>query len=109
MGQRASKAITVSAGTIMTHVSYSIPKKFAFDEDTSLKVFLRANQDAHVQIIASNLRKVDSLLLQYLIAAARAWAERQLTLELIHVPSDVGDCLTQLGIHQNSLCWKVAA
>lgn len=93
----------------MTSVSYTIPEKFAFDEDTSLKVFLRENQSESVQIVTANLRKIDSLLLQYLIAATRSWSARGLSFELTHVPSDIGDAMTQLGLDQNSLCWKVAA
>jgi anti-anti-sigma regulatory factor len=88
---------------------YTIPERFAFDEDTSLKVFLGANQAAHIEINAANLRKMDSLLMQYLIAANRAWAQRALTFEITNVPSDIADSMTQLGIHEQSLCWKVAA
>lgn len=89
--------------------SYTIPERFAFDEDTSLKVFLAANQAASVEIIAANLRKIDSLLMQYLIAASRAWLLRGLSFEVTEVPGEIGDAMTQLGIHQHSLCWKVAA
>lgn len=93
----------------MTVVIFVIPEKFAFDEDTSLKVFLCDNHSANVQINVGNLRKIDSLLLQYLIAANRAWTKRNLTMEITHVPSDIGDTMTQLGVDQNSLCWKVTA
>ena len=89
--------------------TYVIPERFAFDEDTSLKVFLRENQGAPVEISAANLRKIDSLLLQYLIAASRAWAARGLTFEIIQVPNDLNETFLQLGIPQTSLCWKVAA
>lgn len=88
---------------------HKLPERFAFDEDTSLKVFLRENFGKPVAVCAHNMRRVDSLLLQYLIAAANAWQAAGQEFFLTDVSSEVGDALTMLGIHNHILCWKVAA
>jgi len=88
---------------------YIFPEKFAFDEDTSLKVFLREHKGSSVEINAQNLRKIDSLLLQYLIAAARVWLANGQSFALTHVPGAMGNDLTLLGIDTQTLSWKVAA
>jgi anti-anti-sigma regulatory factor len=92
-----------------TTLVYTLPERFAFDEDTSLKVFLREHKTSPVEINAMNLRKVDSLLLQYLIAAARVWQSNGLGFEITHLPQSLGDDLNLLGIDTHTLSWKVAA
>ena len=89
--------------------SHTIADKFAFDEDTTLKVFLRENTDLSVEICAQNLRKVDSLLLQYLIAASQKWRSKGLSFSLTNLSPQVGNSLNLLGIHEDILSWKVAA
>lgn len=89
--------------------SHTIADKFSFDEDTALKVFLRENSDYSVEICAQNLRKVDSLLLQYLIAASRKWRGKGLNLFLTNLSPEVGNTLNLLGIRDEILSWKVAA
>jgi anti-anti-sigma regulatory factor len=88
---------------------YTLPEKFAFDEDTSLKVFLREHKTSPVEINAQNLRKIDSLLLQYLAAASRVWRSNGLGFEISHLPKPLGDDLNLLGIDSHILSWKVAA
>lgn len=88
---------------------YTLPDKFAFDEDTSLKVFLREHTTDAIEINGQNLRRIDSLLLQYLIAAARCWRNNGLSFELSHLPAALGDDLNLLGIDSQTLSWKVAA
>ena len=89
--------------------SHTIADKFSFDEDTALKVFLRENTDLPVEICAQNLRKVDSLLLQYLIAASLKWRSKGLDFSLTNLSPEVGTTLNLLGIHTEILSWKVAA
>ncbi len=89
--------------------SHTISDKFSFDEDTALKVFLRENIDLPVEICAQNLRKVDSLLLQYLIAASQKWRGKGLSFSLTNLSPEVGNALNLLGIHDEILSWKVAA
>jgi anti-anti-sigma regulatory factor len=88
---------------------HTISDKFSFDEDTALKVFLRENIDLPVEICAQNLRKVDSLLLQYLIAASQKWRGKGLSFSLTNLSPEVGNALNLLGIHDEILSWKVAA
>jgi len=92
-----------------TTTVYIFPDKFAFDEDISLKVFLRENTDSSIDLNAQNLRKIDSLLVQYLIAAAKAWQAKNLNLHLSQVPPALGDDLVRLGVEPQTLNWKVAA
>lgn len=89
--------------------SHTISDKFSFDEDTALKVFLRENINLPVEICAQNLRKVDSLLLQYLIAASQKWRGKGLSFSLTNLSPEVGNTLNLLGIHDEILSWKVAA
>jgi len=89
--------------------SHTISDKFSFDEDTALKVFLRENIDLPVEICAQNLRKVDSLLLQYLIAASQKWRGKGLSFSLTNLSPEVGNALNLLGIHDEILSWEVAA
>ncbi len=91
------------------HKIHVIPERFTFDEDTSLKVFLSNSVGDPVEISMRNLRRIDSLLLQYLIAASRRWRNAGLAFCLTEVPRDVGDALTLLGVDDQILCWKVAA
>ena len=91
------------------HKIHVIPERFTFDEDTSLKVFLRNSVTESVEISGRNLRRIDSLLLQYLIAAAQSWRNAGLGFCLTDVPKEVGDALTLLGVDEPILCWKVAA
>jgi anti-anti-sigma regulatory factor len=88
---------------------HTIPEKFSFDEDISLKVFLRENGESPVEIAAQNLRKADGLLLQYLIAASRVWQNKGLKFELTHVSKELGEAFMLLGIDEKALSWKVAA
>lgn len=86
-----------------------IPDKFTFDEDTSLKVFLRENTDSSIEIVARNLRRADSLLMQFLIAASRKWQGAGLTFSVTQVPADVASALNLLGIGKDELNWQVEA
>ncbi len=89
--------------------TFVIPDRFSFDEDIALKVFLRDSVGCHVEISAQNLRKIDTLLAQYLIAAAKHWKESGFDFELLQVPPDVCEAMLLLGIDEKTLTWKVAA
>ncbi len=89
--------------------SHTIADKFSFDEDTALKVFLRENTASPVEICAQNLRKVDSLLFQYLIAASQKWRSQGLSFTVTNLSPEVGRALNLMGIHTDILSWKVAA
>lgn len=89
-------------------IIFHLAEKYSFDEDTALKVFLRENAAVNIEISAQNLRRIDSLLVQYLIAAARAWAAKGLKFELTNLQSELGQALDRLGVHTGILGWKVA-
>lgn len=87
---------------------FSLPERYSFDEDTSLKVFLHDNRDANVEILGQNLRRIDSLLVQYFIAAARSWAAKGLTFEVSGLRADLAQSLELLGVRKDILCWRIA-
>lgn len=87
---------------------FILPERYSFDEDTTLRVFLHENVNAHVEITSQNLRRVDSLFIQYLIAAARKWEDSNLTFEITHLRAELSKSLELLGVQTNVLKWSAA-
>lgn len=87
---------------------FTLPDRYSFDEDTTLKVFLLENADANVVIASQNLRRIDSLFVQYLIAAARKWRDSGLSFELTALRAELVKSLELLGVHTNVLKWSAA-
>jgi anti-anti-sigma regulatory factor len=87
---------------------FKLPERYSFDEDTTLKVFLHENMGANVEIASQNLRRIDSLFIQYLIAAARKWEESGLTFELTELRAELVKSLELLGVQTDALKWSAA-
>jgi anti-anti-sigma regulatory factor len=87
---------------------FNLPDRYSFDEDTTLRVFLQENSDRKVMISAQNLRRIDSLLVQYLIAAARRWMGRGLSFQVIHLRAELARSLALLGVTPDLLAWSAA-
>ena len=87
---------------------FNLPDRYSFDEDTTLRVFLQENSDRKVMISAQNLRRIDSLLVQYLIAAARRWAGRGLSFQVIHLRAELARSIALLGVTSDLLAWSAA-
>ena len=87
---------------------YHVPDQYSFDDDTTLRAFLADNLTTNVEISASNLRRIDSLFVQYMIAAAQSWAARGLTFEVTGLQTDVAQAMKLLGVRPEILVWRAA-
>ena len=88
---------------------FQLPEKATPEDFAALKEFLIAHHWQPVQISAQNLRKVDTLMLQYLLAVARAWASRNLDFEVTEVSVAVDRMLHGLGVGPELLNRQVVA
>lgn len=91
-----------------TRAVFNLPERYSFDEDTTLRVFLTANAEANVEIAAPNLRRIDSLFIQYLIAAAQSWAAKGLILEVTGLRAELAKSMELLGVRPEILTWSAA-
>jgi anti-anti-sigma regulatory factor len=91
-----------------TRTTFILPDRYSFDEDTTLRVFLTENAEANVEIAAPNLRRIDSLFIQYLIAAAQSWASKGLRLEVTGLRTELAQSLKLLGVRPEILTWSAA-
>ena len=87
---------------------YSLPARWSPKAQSELEAFLRANSTRPVQISAAGLKRVDCLMLQYLAAAARAWAAGAQEFALIEVPKQVDEVFGLLGVTSDMLTGKVS-
>lgn len=87
---------------------FNLPERYSFDEDTTLRVFLQENSDQNVMISAQNLRRIDSLLVQYLIAAARRWMGRGLSFQVVYLRGELAQSIALLGVTPDLLQWSAA-
>lgn len=87
---------------------YHVPDRYSFDEDTSLRAFLADNLTTNVEISASNLSRIDSLFVQYLIAAAQSWAARGLAFEVTGLQTELAQAMKLLGVRPEILVWRAA-
>ncbi len=87
---------------------FHLPDRYSFDEDTTLRVFLTQNAEADIEIAASNLRRIDSLFIQYLIAAAQSWATKGLSLQVTGLRAELAQSMELLGVRPEILTWSAA-
>jgi anti-anti-sigma regulatory factor len=81
-----------------------LPARWSPVAQDALHGFLQANTDRSVQISAAALRRADCLMLQYLIAAARAWAAQGRSLAVTGVPPQLDEAFGLLGVTPDMLC-----
>lgn len=89
-----------------TRTVFKLPERYSFDEDTTLRVFLTENAEANIEISAPNLRRIDSLFIQYLIAAAQSWAAKGLSLEVTGLRTELAKSMELLGVRPEILTWS---
>ena len=89
-------------------VEFSLSSASSNLQDLKLYKFLENNTANAVRISAAGLQKIDSLLLQLLLSAAKAWSERGLGFELTEVPAEFESCFTLLGLRPEMITWKFA-
>jgi hypothetical protein len=99
-----------SIGLIMPNKRrlYHVPERYSFEEDTTLRAFLADNLAANVEISASNLRRIDSLFVQYLIAVAQFWAAKGLKFEVTGLQTELALAMKLLGVRPEILVWRAA-
>lgn len=88
--------------------TYHLPERYTFDEDTSLRVFLGDNLESNIEISAPSLRRIDSLFIQYLIAAAQSWARKGLRFEVTGLRPELAQSMELLGVRPEILTWSAA-
>lgn len=87
---------------------FHLPERYSFDEDTTFRVFLADNLESNIEISAPNLRRIDSLFIQYLIAAAQSWTGKGLTFEVTGLRSELTQSMELLGVRPEILTWSAA-
>ena len=91
-----------------TRTTFLLPERYSFDEDTTLRAFLTEHKEANIEIAALNLRRIDSLLIQYLIAAAKSWGAKGLRFEVTGLRTELARSMQLLGVRPNILTWSAA-
>ncbi len=89
-----------------TRTTFNLPERYSFDEDISLRVFLTENAEANIEISAPNLRRIDSLFIQFLIAASQSWAAKGLQFEVTGLRAELGKSMELLGVRPEILTWS---
>jgi anti-anti-sigma regulatory factor len=87
---------------------FHLPERYSFDEDTTLRVFLADNLESNIEISATNLRRIDSLFIQYLIAAAQSWTAKGLAFQVTGLRSELTQSMELLGVRPEILIWSAA-
>lgn len=85
---------------------FELPERFSIAEDQTLHDFLLAGVGAPVRLSFRRLRRLDCLLLQYLVAAQRAWTAAGQAFEVADVPASIDEALKRLGVEADMLRWK---
>lgn len=88
--------------------TYALPDRLETVAGSDLHAFLVAHQTDRVRISAAALRRMDTRLVQYLIAVARDWANRKTDFVLCDVPPKQAQILTLIGVTQSLLPWQEA-
>ncbi|MDT8856012.1 STAS domain-containing protein [Paracoccaceae bacterium Fryx2] len=86
-----------------------MPERGGLGEARGLEAFLRDQVAAPVRLDASAVQRLDTLLLQYLLAAGRAWSRRGLGFEVTGVGAALGAELALVGLTPDLLAWQRGA
>lgn len=89
--------------------TFELPDQVDIAARDGLHAFLLAHQSEPVRLSAARLRRVDTLLVQYLLCVAQDWAVRGLGFALTDVAAVQADTLTLIGVTSNILPWEAAA
>ncbi len=92
-----------------TWKSFVLPEAYKPAEDGSLQTFLQANSTAPIKIDASKLGRLDTMLIEYLLCAAKDWRQRGLPFELTQLNRPNAEVMTYLGLKSDHIIWRAAA
>ena len=88
---------------------FDLSNGFRIGQGDPLQQFLKENSGMAVVINLSALRRIDTLVLQLLLVAARDWARRGLGFTLVGLTQDVDEALLQMGAREDLLKRGVTA
>ncbi len=77
---------------------HALPARWSEASHIALHDFLDAHRNGPVGISAATVKRLDSLLVQFLVSAARDWAGKGQDFVLMQVPDHVDSELSLLGI-----------
>ena len=86
--------------------TYVLPERVDSIADSGMHAFLLAHPHAPVRLSAAGLRKLDTRLIEYLLAVARDWAARGVGFVLCDLAPPQAKVLTLLGITPALLPWQ---
>lgn len=86
--------------------TFALPQRWSPETQNELATFLAARADAPVTVSAAALTRVDCMMLQYVLAAARAWHRRGLAFNLADQPAGVAESLALLGVGPDHLAGR---
>jgi len=89
--------------------TFVLPERVDLVADSGLQGFLLAHHAEPVRVSAARLKRVDSLLVQYLMAVARDWATRGVGFAVTDVAAPQADILKLIGVTPDLLPWAEAA
>jgi hypothetical protein len=87
--------------------SHQLAMQPASDALPALRAFLTSQSDGPVRLSAMGLRRIDGLMLQELLAAARHWSRRGLGFDVADRSPAMAEMLTLLGVQDDMLQGKV--
>ena len=85
---------------------YHLPARASPADLHALRDFLRSCSDEPITVSALRLRRLDTLTLQLLIAAAKSWTARGLRFEVTDISAEIGKVMGLLGVQPKMLIWK---
>ena len=89
--------------------TFALPERVELRAESGLHRFLLAHRDAAVRLSAARLRRVDTRVVQYLMAVARDWADRGLGFVVSDIAAPQAAVLTLIGVTPELLPWQEAA
>jgi anti-anti-sigma regulatory factor len=89
-------------------LEFDLPERLSVVEENAFLPFLRANPHAALTVSAARLRRMDTALVQTLLAAAADWRARGVPFTLTGLSPDRADQLRALGVTDDMLCFQVA-
>lgn len=89
--------------------SFALPEVYHPADDVSLQAFLRENSNSAIRVDATRLRRLDTMLIELLLSAARAWRQKGLGFELVQLSRLNEETCLGLGLRSDHLIWRAAA
>lgn len=88
--------------------TFSLPDRAEGIALSGLQAFLLAQQSEPVRLSAAAWRRVDTRLVQYLMAVSQDWASRKVDFLLGDVPAPQAAILSLIGVTPELLTWQEA-